>query len=158
LNNINPVREEITIPLNGLTDLPLNTDIRSAVRIGNITPKVGTFASLGHIFDYTSLDSTQDESNELVKEEATKELSIQNFPNPFNPSTKFNVNIPKEALVSLKIYDILGREVKTIVNNKLNAGTYEFLFDAQSYPSGVYLYQLELEGEKPVSKKMLLVK
>ncbi len=81
----------------------------------------------------------------------------QNYPNPFNPSTKIKFDIPKAMNASLKIYDILGREVSVIVNDFLIPGTYSFDFDGSNFSSGVYFYVLTGDGFVE-SKKMLLVK
>ena len=80
-----------------------------------------------------------------------------NYPNPFNPSTKIKIDIPKSSYVKLIVYDILGREIKTLVNEKLNAGRYETNWDGSSYPSGVYFYKL-ITDEYVSVKKMLLMK
>jgi len=87
----------------------------------------------------------------------------QNYPNPFNPVTKINYDLPKDAMVNIVIYDILGREVKRLVNNELKtAGTNIIDFNAANYASGVYFYRIEAEepgGNKFVdSKKMVLLK
>jgi hypothetical protein len=66
----------------------------------------------------------------------------QNFPNPFNPSTTIRFGLPEVSDVSLKIYDMLGREVETIVNTRLSAGYYNFDWNASRYSSGVYIYRL----------------
>lgn len=81
----------------------------------------------------------------------------QNYPNPFNPVTKIKFDIPKAMNASLRIYDILGREVSVMVNDFLIPGTYAFDFDGSSLASGVYFYVLTGEGFVE-SKKMLLVK
>ena len=81
----------------------------------------------------------------------------QNYPNPFNPTTKIKFDIPKAMNASLKIYDILGREVSVIVNDFLIPGTYALDFDGSNFSSGVYFYVLIGEGFIE-SKKMLLVK
>lgn len=82
----------------------------------------------------------------------------QNYPNPFNPSTTINFGLNKEAEVSLKIYDILGREIATLIRNEVkSAGTYKVVFDASVMASGTYIYKLTANGQI-VSKKMLLVK
>lgn len=95
----------------------------------------------------------------------TKFKLYQNYPNPFNPSTKIRFSIPpyKEGQgdVSLKIYDILGREIATMVNEKLQPGSYEVDFDGSNYPSGVYFYKLSSiggAGDFTETKKMLLIK
>jgi photosystem II stability/assembly factor-like uncharacterized protein len=81
----------------------------------------------------------------------------QNYPNPFNPTTKIKFDIPKAMNASLRIYDILGREVSVVVNDFLIPGTYAFDFDGSNLASGVYFYVLKGEGFIE-SKKMLLVK
>lgn len=70
----------------------------------------------------------------------------QNYPNPFNPTTNIRFDIRKQGLVTLKVYDILGKEVTTLVNESLQPGTYEADFDATGLTSGVYFYRLETEG------------
>lgn len=87
-----------------------------------------------------------------------KDFSLgQNYPNPFNPVTKINFSIPKSNYVSLVVYDILGKEVKVLVNEKLSAGEYETDFDASDYPSGFYYYILKTDNFRSV-KKMILIK
>jgi hypothetical protein len=81
----------------------------------------------------------------------------QNYPNPFNPSTSISWQIPKAGLVTLKIYDVLGREVITIINKELSAGQHKIEFNASRYSSGVYFYQLK-SGNYIETKKMILLK
>ncbi|MBI5404418.1 MAG: T9SS type A sorting domain-containing protein [Ignavibacteriae bacterium] len=81
----------------------------------------------------------------------------QNFPNPFNPVTKINYSIPKSSNVSLKIFDILGREAVVLVNEMQESGLYSVNFDASSLTSGVYYYKLEA-GEFTSIRKMTLIK
>lgn len=81
----------------------------------------------------------------------------QNYPNPFNPSTIINFSIPKSGLVKLVVYDILGREVTTLLNEAKVAGNYSVTFDASKIPSGVYFYKLT-SGSFVSTKKMALVK
>jgi len=81
----------------------------------------------------------------------------QNYPNPFNPNTTIRFVIPATEQVSLKIFDALGREISTLVNQELVSGSYEFTFSGQSLPSGVFFYQLRTEQGCWI-KKMLLVK
>jgi len=88
----------------------------------------------------------------------------QNYPNPFNPTTIIKFGVPERSNVVLKIYDILGGEVATLVNEEMDAGWYERSFNAVSLSSGVYIYRLEAvstseQSEKFINiKKMLLVK
>jgi hypothetical protein len=81
----------------------------------------------------------------------------QNYPNPFNPGTTISYRLPKNDLVTIKVYDILGREVKTLVNEIKPAGSYQIYFDASTLSSGVYIYRITT-GEYSVSKKMTLLK
>ena len=82
---------------------------------------------------------------------------MQNYPNPFNPSTNIKFELPKTGNVKLVIYDVLGREVETLLNEKLNAGSYEAVWNADKYSSGVYFYKLET-GDFTQTKKMILMK
>jgi hypothetical protein len=88
----------------------------------------------------------------------------QNYPNPFNPTTIIRFGVPERTKVVLKIYDILGSEVATLVNEEMDAGWYERSFNAVSLSSGVYIYRLEAvsiaeQSEKFINiKKMLLIK
>jgi lysophospholipase L1-like esterase len=81
----------------------------------------------------------------------------QNYPNPFNPSTKILYNLPDGNFVTLKIYDVLGREVDTLVNEEQPAGTYSVTFNTEELVSGVYFYQLKSENFMG-TKKMMLIK
>jgi phosphatidylserine/phosphatidylglycerophosphate/cardiolipin synthase-like enzyme len=82
----------------------------------------------------------------------------QNFPNPFNPSSTIIYNIPRKSNVMLKVYDITGREVQTLVNESQTAGTYKVDFKGVYLASGVYFYTLSADGVKIDTKKMVLVK
>ncbi len=81
----------------------------------------------------------------------------QNYPNPFNPATTIKFNLPKDAVVTLKVYDALGAEVTTIVNQQLEAGYYKYDWNASGYASGRYIYRLQA-GEFTSVKKMLMLK
>ena len=80
----------------------------------------------------------------------------QNYPNPFNPSTTINYSIPKESIVTLKIFNILGQEVKTLVNGEKSPGSYSIRFDASNLSSGIYFYSLRAGDYNQVKKMMLL--
>jgi hypothetical protein len=81
----------------------------------------------------------------------------QNFPNPFNPQTDIVFRVKQEGVVTLKVFDLLGREVRTLVNEKKSAGVHRVTFDAHALPSGVYIYSISAGNFHDV-KKMLLVK
>ena len=81
----------------------------------------------------------------------------QNYPNPFNPVTKISYALPKSGLVTLRVYDILGKEVATLVNEVKSAGSYSVDFNASNFTSGVYFYKIETNGFSDI-KKMMLIK
>jgi len=81
----------------------------------------------------------------------------QNFPNPFNPSTKIKYSIPYSSLVTLKVFDALGNKIETLVNEEKPSGSYEVNFNASSLTSGVYFYRLQ-DGSFVETKKMILIK
>ena len=98
-----------------------------------------------------SLTSVQNQSSVL-----TSFRLLQNFPNPFNPNTKINYSIWQQSFVTLKVYDLLGREVATLVNEEKPAGEYEVDFIGSNLSSGVYFYQLQA-GNFIETKKMILL-
>jgi hypothetical protein len=103
---------------------------------------------------------TVDNTPTVIEEQETQpDLFIlkQNYPNPFNPSTNLEFTIVKPGFVSLKIYDMTGRQVATIVNTDLKPGTYKHEFDAANLPSVAYFYTLSTRNFS-VTKKMLLLK
>ncbi|MFI5144453.1 MAG: T9SS type A sorting domain-containing protein, partial [Ignavibacteria bacterium] len=81
----------------------------------------------------------------------------QNYPNPFNPSTKIKYQIPNQENVKLTVYDILGNEVATLVNEKQSAGTHEISWNAANVSSGVYLYKITA-GSYSDTRRMSLIK
>lgn len=81
----------------------------------------------------------------------------QNYPNPFNPSTKIKFDIPKQTLVSIKIYDIAGREIAKLVDEELAPASYEYSWNAGSVPSGVYFYRIQT-ADYINTMRMVLVK
>ncbi len=100
----------------------------------------------------------RDEENAgTVNNEAVQFKLSQNYPNPFNPSTTIEYSVQNAGKVELKVYDILGREVQTLVNDVQNPGSYSVLFNASNLSSGVYFYKLVSGGYTDI-KKMILVK
>lgn len=95
-------------------------------------------------------------SNNLSGIPITYSLS-QNYPNPFNPVTKINFSIPKQGIVKLKVYDVLGKEVMTLVNEQRPAGNYSVEFNASNLSSGAYFYRIEA-GEFIDVKRMIVIK
>jgi hypothetical protein len=82
---------------------------------------------------------------------------MQNYPNPFNPETAIRFDIPEMTFVIVRVYDLLGNEVETLVDEEKSAGTYELTWNATRLPSGVYFYQLKA-GSFVETKKMVLMK
>jgi hypothetical protein len=99
---------------------------------------------------------TSVEENRFV--EIPSEFSLsQNYPNPFNPETRIKYQLPKTGHVSLKVYDILGRAIVTLVNETKTPGRYEVVFNGSELASGLYIYQLK-SGSYVEAKKFLLLK
>ena len=94
------------------------------------------------------------EDDEIVPLEFRME---QNYPNPFNPSTIIRFSVSEKSNVVLKVYDILGSEVATLVNNDMDIGRYEVEFRADNYSSGIYIYKISA-GDFVSTKKMILLK
>jgi hypothetical protein len=91
-----------------------------------------------------------------VSEELPAEFAlVQNYPNPFNPSTTIKFELPKSSVVRLSIYDVLGREVSVLVNDRRDAGDHEVQFDGSGLASGVYVYRLQADDF--VSTKTMLI-
>ena len=82
---------------------------------------------------------------------------FQNYPNPFNPATNIKFNLPASGFVTLKVYDILGNELSTLVNEHLNSGTYSTEFKGENLASGIYIYSIRMDGLVQ-SRKMILLK
>ena len=93
---------------------------------------------------------------EIPGEIKTYSLS-NNYPNPFNPSTTIKYQIPKSGLVTLKVYNVLGKEITTLVNEEKSVGSYEITFDASGLSSGIYFYKLSADNFQQ-TKKMILLK
>lgn len=112
-----------------------------------------------------------DPNNDIVIKTATISVGInntpsiiparfavyQNYPNPFNPTTNIKFEIPKNTFVTLKVYDVVGKEVATLINEERNAGSYNVDWNASFYPSGVYFYSFKA-GNFTETKRMLLIK
>jgi predicted secreted protein len=96
--------------------------------------------------------------SEVISEKLNSSFDLnQNYPNPFNPRTKIKYSIPNTSYVLIKIYDILGNKIETLVNEEKPTGTYEITWNAENLPSGVYFYRLNVNNYSSV-KKMILLK
>jgi len=109
-------------------------------------------------FQITGSEGTLQQKEILIGYELPTEYVLeQNYPNPFNPSTTIRFAIPEAGRYTIKVYNILGQEVVTLLNEELNAGVHNVKFNASNIASGMYIYKLS--GEKVnISKKMILMK
>ncbi len=129
----------------------LQRDTVTADVQGNITFNVGIDPLL--VKEISSTTSVEDEGENIPQ----GFLLNQNYPNPFNPSTTIRFSLPQRSYATLTVYDVLGREVATLVNREIDAGEHSVAFDATNLSSGVYVYQLSAGGFIQ-TKKMLVAK
>jgi len=95
---------------------------------------------------------------ESISNDIPSEFSLsQNYPNPFNPSTIIRFSMPEESFVTIKVFNTLGEELTTLINENIIAGNYEVGFDASALPGGIYFYKLQ-SGIFVMTKKMVLLK
>jgi uncharacterized Ntn-hydrolase superfamily protein len=123
------------------------------INIGNTPDGIDPIDSLQKVYDSLKVSTIRGNSINIPDKFALS----QNYPNPFNPSTTIEFTLPKSEYVELKVYNILGKEVSTLVSNKLNSGNHTYTFDGKNLASGVYYYQL-VAGEFHQVKKMILLK
>jgi hypothetical protein len=109
---------------------------------------------IGFWYAYQQTTITDVEDEEIIPTVFKLE---QNYPNPFNPSTKIKFAVPEKSNVLIKVYDILGSEVTTLVNKEMDAGWYENNFNAAGLSSGIYLFRMEA-GSYISTKKMILLR
>lgn len=119
----------------------------------NYTDPPNPYADTIVIYKYSQTVGVNPFGNELVKDYYVS----QNYPNPFNPNTNIKFSIPKSGYVSLKVYDILGKEINTLVSEFKAAGSYTISFDAGNLTSGIYFYTF-ISGNYRSTSKMLLIK
>jgi N-acetylneuraminic acid mutarotase len=112
-------------------------------------PLIGT----SEIYEFSIITEVEEELNELP----TEYILSQNYPNPFNPATKIRFSVPQSSNVIIKVFDILGNEIATLVNEEKPAGSYEMTWHAANLPSGVYFYRLRA-GNFLETKKMILLR
>jgi len=108
-------------------------------------------------FEFIRATVTFTSINTISSEVPSSYSLSQNYPNPFNPTTSIKFAVTKAGFVSLKIYDLSGREISSLVNDNLAAGTYNYSFDASKLSSGIYFYKMKADGFSE-TKKMMLIK
>jgi hypothetical protein len=135
----------------------------------SVSPSVSVSGQVVHIVWYDNRDGNneiyykRDPTGNVVgiiniNSELPNQFSLsQNYPNPFNPTTVISFQLAVNSFASLKVYDVLGREVATLVNEELKPGTYEVDWDGSNFPSGIYFYSLVADGFVE-TKKMVLIK
>ena len=140
------------------------TEQQPKLRLIHISDRTVNVGSYSYRLKQVDFDGTFEYSNVIeVDVPAPAEFGLdQNYPNPFNPSTKIAFQLAVDSKVSLKIFDVLGQEVATLVNTNLVAGSHNVNFDASALNSGVYLYRIEATGIDGANfidvKKMILTK
>lgn len=157
---ITETKFEGTIPLNSVNAERGFDKVEIGLKIKGLNPKSTVFASLGHIFDYTNVQTPNESAASKINNNETignEVLTSENYPNPFNPTTLIRFTIKYSGKVTLKVYDVLGREVAELFNGFHEPGSYEVPFNGSNLPSGVYFYNLTSKGNS-ITKKMLLLK
>ncbi|MBK8984225.1 MAG: SBBP repeat-containing protein [Ignavibacteria bacterium] len=140
-------------PVNG-DDFPTGVSVTGS----GLVFLTGYSQGSGSGFDYATIKYSQKIGVTSISSEIPESFSLyQNYPNPFNPSTNIKFSIPKSIYVSLTVFDILGREIATLVNRHLQMGNYEADWNAGNYPGGIYFYTLS-SGEFSETRKMTLIK
>lgn len=135
--------------IKGLCDIDGDGYAEICIYLGNTSQNIEKLLILSTTSNYVSINNTSSGVDSYKLK--------QNYPNPFNPNTKIEYTLTKSADVRLAIYDITGKEIASIVNEKQNAGTYIKDLSGTNLSSGTYFYQLSVNGN-PETKKMVLVK
>ena len=161
---------DFTIPEVSVTNMPSTATFNPDTKkfywvVDNENPSPMTYtatSSKGSTSIQVPFVDAEEQSNVGVGIEedlATKEnfTLAQNYPNPFNPSTTISFNLAQASLVRLKVYNMLGQEVATLLNSRMNSGVQTVQFDASNLASGMYIYRLQA-GENTKTMKMLLIK
>lgn len=133
--------------------------VRYKVKAVDISDKISVFSDFAVTIGISPEGGIEDGGdNPQIHSEQPKEFALsQNYPNPFNPVTKINFTIPKSGFVTLKIYDMLGREIKTLVNEPKQPGYYTVDFNGMELSSGIYFYRIQM-GDLVQVKRMILTK
>jgi len=163
----NPICDSISILLNN-GNATFQMPVRYIVGHGCSSVFAADFDDDGDI-DVAATNASSDNISVLLNQsiitgvESSTEFILperfsisQNYPNPFNPGTKIRYSVPQSSHVIIKVFDVLGNEIETLVNEEKSVGTYELTWDAANLPSGVYFYQLKA-GDYISTKKMVLL-
>jgi predicted phage tail protein len=131
-----------------------NNEVQALIQAEKLTPVQGQY-----LIDGSNAIIQQISGDNVERINAVPQVFklYQNYPNPFNPSTSIKFDIPKESNVKLIVYDVLGREITVLMNYKIQAGSYEVIWDGTDQPSGVYFFRM-ITNEYVETKKMVLIK
>ncbi len=159
--NNNGVANTLTLPIVVFDNLLAGLGVEEGEQLSFVwtieatSPDGRSFAEQRHLvtFERGTITNTPNEDADLPTEVALS----QNYPNPFNPTTQINYAIPVESQVTLTVYDVLGRQVATLINGNVSAGNHTVNFDGSRLASGLYIYRLEV-GNQVFTRKMMLVK
>ncbi|MCW8961921.1 MAG: T9SS type A sorting domain-containing protein [Ignavibacteriaceae bacterium] len=149
-----------TIDLNETKDIPQTIDIdplwdADSLNVAVFVQSTGSMTVYqSETISYNELNVTGLKNSKIIPDEFVLE---QNYPNPFNPSTIIKYQIPKQEFVSLKVFDALGNEVATLVNDEQQAGSHNVNFNSAGLASGIYFYKIQA-GNFIATKKMVLMK
>ncbi len=116
----------------------------------------GTYSAISDTLFFVSKESITVGIDPISSQIAESFKLFQNYPNPFNPETKIKFELSKSGIASLKVYDIEGKEIETLINKELSTGQYEINFNGSKYPTGIYFYKLNTGNSQSVKKMMLL--
>lgn len=162
---ISAMSPDMTIPAVEVSNMPATATFDSETRhffwvVDEANPSPMTYKAIrGETFITAEVEFVNEQFAVGTEEEENPDAFrlAQNYPNPFNPSTNISFNLPSSGEVSLKVYNLLGQEVASLVDGRLNSGSHTFTFDASQLASGMYIYRLQA-GNHLQTKKMMLIK
>lgn len=148
--------DHITVTSELMDEYIVQTErVENTTYIGSYLSSTSDHYPIWTRFQFTTLVSNEEDLTEQPVNFSLK----QNYPNPFNPTTVISYQMTENSQVTLRVYDMLGREVATLVNNeRRSAGSYDVTFDAGNLSSGLYMYRLSTAGGQQLTRKMMLIK
>jgi len=160
--NLEQQNFEVIVGHNGEEALKKLVEKPDLILLDIMMPKLDGFETCKRIrekreFENVPIIFLTAKSGEIDEYIITDFALLQNYPNPFNPSTSIQYAISSRQFVTLKVFDVLGKEVATLVNEEKSAGSYDIEFNASQLASGVYIYKIQA-GDFVQTKKMILMK
>lgn len=154
--SISPSAPDQSVSMDSINSVQQFGEVVVWTRIDFSDEEAQLFSISGFSAGVVSVETTLDADDDQFTLPSVLSLK-QNFPNPFNPSTTISFSLPSYSDVSLKIYNILGQEIETLVEGQLSAGQYEYVWSSSTAASGIYFYRLRYEDQL-LTKKMTLLK